>query len=162
MSNDKKEIFKKVEGRLHNYKYLDAKINALALKIDEEQNNYVGCQAIGYSEKTGVTYNISRSVENEIIAKEKKILELKREMNQKEIEKKQIENALTALDSDETNFFKYFYNSRNKNKMTYIAIKLHRDRSYCYTIRENLVYKVMGMLYPDYEELPLLREKTTL
>lgn len=157
MSNDKKELFKKVEGRLHNYKNLDIQIKNLELDIEREKSDYRGCGAINYDEKTGVTYNISRAVENEVIAKEKRVGKLMQSKLEKEIEKKKIENALTALDSRETDLFNLFYNSRSKNNMNYISIKLHMDRSHCYRLRERVVYKVMSILYPDVlKDLPLL------
>ena len=156
---DKKELFKKVEGKLHNYKYLEMQINNIELDIKKEKMEYRGCGAISYDEKSGVTYNINRSVENEVIAKDKRIGKLKKQKIEKEIEKKKIENALTCLDIIETDFFELFYNSRNKNSMTYISGKMHMDRSYLYTLRENMVYKIAGMLYPDYNDLPLLKEK---
>ena len=159
MSKDKKELFKKVEGRLHNYKNLDVQIKNLELDIEREKNDYRGCGAIGYDEKTGVTYNISRTVENEVIAKEKRIGRLMQTKLEKEIEKKKIENALTTLDSRETDLFNLLYNSRSKNNMNYISIKLHIDRSHCYRMRETIVYKVMSILYPDIlKELPLLED----
>ena len=34
MSKDKKELFKKVEGRLHNYKNLEVQIRNLELDIE--------------------------------------------------------------------------------------------------------------------------------
>lgn len=158
MNKDKKELFKKVEGRLHNYKNLEVQIRNLELDIEREKNDYRGCGAIGYDEKTGVTYNISGTVENEVIAKEKRIGRLMQTKLEKEIEKKKIENALTTLDSRETDLFNLLYNSRSKNNMNYISIKLHIDRSHCYRMRETIVYKVMSILYPDIlKELPLLR-----
>lgn len=157
MSKDKKELFKKVEGRLHNYKNLEAQIRNLELDIEKEKNDYRDCGAINYDEKTGVTYHISRTVENEVIAKEKRIGKLMQTKLEKEIEKKKIENALTTLDSRETDLFNLLYNSRSKNNMKYISIKLHMDRSHCYRMRETIVYKVMSILYPDVlKELPLL------
>ncbi|MDU2198035.1 MAG: hypothetical protein E7E21_06425 [Peptostreptococcaceae bacterium] len=158
MSKDKKELFKKVEGRLHNYKNLEVQIRNLELDIEREKNDYRGCGAIGYDEKTGVTYNISRTVENEVIAKEKRIGNLMQTKLEKEIEKKKIENALTTLDSRETDLFNLLYNSRSKNNMNYISIKMHMDRSHCYRLRERVVYKVMSILYPEVlKELPLLK-----
>lgn len=156
----KKELFKKVEGRLHNYKYLQIQIDNLELEIEREKNDYRGCGAISYDERSGITYNISRSVENEVIAKEKRLGKLKQLKVEKEIEKKKIENALTCLDIIETDFFNLFYNSKSKNNMKYISIKMHMDRTYLYTLREKMIYKIMGMLYPDYSELPLLKEKS--
>lgn len=159
---DKKELFKKVEGKLHNYKYLEIQINNIELDIKKEKMEYRGCGAISYDERTGVTYNISRTVENEVISKEKRISKLMQNKLEKEIEKQKIENALSCLDTNETNLFELLYNSKSKNNMKYISMKLHMDRSHCYTVRERLVYKIMGMLYPIYEDLPLLKETNTL
>ncbi|CEO20590.1 hypothetical protein [Paraclostridium sordellii] len=146
---EKKELFKKVELRLYNYKFLEAQINNIELDIKKEKMRYRGCGAINYDERTSETYNISRIVEKELIDKEKKI------------DKAKIENSLSCLDVNETNFFELFYNSKNKNNMKYISLKLHMDRSHCYTVRERLVYKIMGMLYPNYEELPLFNENNS-
>ncbi|MBZ6007549.1 hypothetical protein K1514_16785 [Paraclostridium bifermentans] len=159
---DKKELFKKVEGKLYNYKYLEMQINNIELDIKKEKMKYRGCGAISYDERVGVTYNISRTVENEVIAKEKRISKLMQNKLEKEIEKQKIENALSCLDANETNFFELLYNSKPKNNMKYISMKLHMDRSHCYTVRERLVYKIMGMLYPTYENLPLFNETNTL
>ena len=149
MTTDKKKLFRETEARLHNYKYLEIQINSLELDIEQIKNDYRGCGAISYDERTGVTYNINRSVENEVIAKEKKIAKLMKAKLEKEIEKKKIENALTCLDIIETDFF--------KNNMKYISIKMHMDRSYLYTFREKIVHKIIGMLYPTYDDLPLLK-----
>lgn len=155
MTTDKKKLFRETEGRLHNYKYLEIQIKSLELDIEQIKNDYRGCGAISYEEKTGVTYNINRTVENEVIAKEKRIGMLMQAKLEKEIEKKKIENALTCLDIIETDFFNLFYNSKSKNNMKYISIKMHMDRSYLYKLRENIVYKIIGMLQPDYSNLPM-------
>lgn len=155
---EKNKLFRKVEGRLHNYKYLEMQIRNLELDIEQEKNEYRGCGAISYDERTGVTYNISRSVENEVIAKEKRIGKLMQVKLEKEIEKKKIENALTCLDSRETDFLNLFYNSRNKNTIRYIAMKLYVDERHCQRIKRRVVYKIIDMLYPELKnkELPLL------
>ena len=159
MAIDKKQLFRETEARLHNYKYLGIQINSLQLDIDREQNDYRGVGSINYEEKTGVTYNINRSVENEVIAKEKRIIKLTKDKIDKEIEKKKLENALTCLDIIETDFFNLFYNTINKNNMNYISAKMHIDRSHCYRMREKIVYKIMSMLYPNIviEDMPLLQ-----
>ena len=138
MSNKKNKLFRETEARLHNYKYLDIQIKNLELDIENEKNDYRGCGSISYDERSGVTYNINRSVENEVIAKENKIGNLMKIKIEKEIEKKKIENALTCLDIIETDFFNLFYNSKSKNNMKYISIKMHMDRSYLYTLREKM------------------------
>lgn len=161
MTIDKKKLFRETEARLHNYKYLEIQINSLELDIEREKNDYRGCGAISYDERSGVTYNINRSVENEVIAKEKKVGKLMQTKLEKEIEKKKIENALTCLDIIETDFFNLFYNTMNKNNMNYISMKMHIDRSHCYRMREKIVYKIMSMLYPSVvtENMPLLNAK---
>lgn len=161
MTIDKKKLFRETEARLHNYKYLEIQINSLELDIEREKNDYRGCGAISYDERSGVTYNINRSVENEVIAKEKKVGKLMQTKLEKEIEKKKIENALTCLDIIETDFFNLFYNTMNKNNMNYISMKMHIDRSHCYRMREKIVYKIMSMLYPSVvtENMPLLKVK---
>ena len=159
MSIDKKQLFRETEARLHNYKFLEIQINNLELDIEKEKNDYRGCGSISYDERTGVTYSINRSVENEVITKEKRLGKLMQAKLEKEIEKKKIENALTCLDIIETDFFNLFYNSKSKNNMTYISIKMHMDRSYLYKFREKIVYKIIGMLHPMYNDLPLLKEK---
>ena len=162
MNIDKKKLFRETEGRLHNYKFLEIQINNLELDIEKEKNDYRGCGSISYDERTGVTYSINRSVEHEVITKEKRLGKLMQAKLEKEIEKKKIENALTCLDIIETDFFNLFYNSKSKNNMTYISIKMHMDRSHCYRMREKVVYKIMSMLYPSIvtENMPLLNIKS--
>lgn len=159
MEKDKKKLFRETEARLHKYKYLDIQIKSLELDIETEKNNYKGYSAISYDEKTGATYNISRSVENEIIEKERRLGRLTKIKLEKETEKKKIENALSCLDIIETEFFNLFYNSKSKNNMSYISTKMHMDRSYLYTFREKIVCKLIGMLYPTYDDLPLFSSK---
>ena len=161
MGIDKKQLFRETESRLHNYKYLQIQINNLELDIEKEKNDYRGCGAISYDERPGETYSINRSVENEVIAKEKRIGKLIKLKEEKEIEKKKIENSLTCLDIIETDFFNLFYKSINKNNMNYISMKMHIDRSHCYRMREKVVYKIMSMLYPYTvtESMPLLNIK---
>ena len=161
MTIDKKKLFRETEARLHNYKYLEIQINSLELDIEREKNDYRGCGAISYDERSGVTYNINRYVDNEVIDKEKKVVKLMQTKLEKEIEKKKIENALTCLDIIETDFFNLFYNTMNKNNMNYISMKMHIDRSHCYRMREKIVYKIMSMLYPSIvtENMPLLNAK---
>lgn len=154
---EKNKLFREVEARLHNYKNLKIQINNLELDIEREKNDYRGCGAISYEEKTGVTYNINRTVENEVISKEKRLNKLNQSKLEKEIERKKIENSLTCLDIIETDFFNLYYNSRNKYNMGKISIIMHIDRSHCYRMRERIVYKIMSMLYPNTvkEGLPL-------
>ena len=160
MTTDKKQLFRETEYRLHNYKYLNIQINNIQLDIEREKNDYRGCSAISYDERTGNTYSINRTIENEVIAKEHKIEKLTKDKIDKEIEKKKIDNALTCLNIIETDFFNLFYKSMNKNSVDFISSKMHIDRSHCYRIRERVVYKIMSMLYPYVvlDDMPLFNE----
>ncbi|MFQ4424442.1 hypothetical protein ACVCBY_19210, partial [Clostridioides difficile] len=82
---NKKELFKKVEGRLHHYKFLSAEIKNLELDIESRENEIFGCKAVGYDEKVSPTYAFNSSVENEIIKKERDITRLKKLKKDKEI-----------------------------------------------------------------------------
>ena len=90
---DKKELFKKVEGRLYSYKNLDIEIKSIELEIEDVQNEFLGCGSIEYGERTGVTYNINRTVENEVVKREKELMRLNHLKVKKEIEKRKIENS---------------------------------------------------------------------
>lgn len=104
MDNKKDILLKEVDERLHNYKYLDVKIKNINLDIKRCENEYFGCGAVVYTEKTSTTYNISSSVENEVIKKEERLRKLKMEKDDIEIEKEKIENALTCLNDMEMEF----------------------------------------------------------
>ena len=68
------KLYKKTEGKLFSYKKIIDDIEIIDLEIAKANNDYVGCSGITYNEeKTGKTYNISNSVEQEIIRKEERI-----------------------------------------------------------------------------------------
>lgn len=99
-----------------------------------------------YTEKTSNTYNISSSVENEVLKREERLRKLKMEKENIEIEKEKIENALTCLNDIEMEFFNLFYNSKTKNNMTYISMKLHLDRTSCYNLKKKMIFKLSEIL----------------
>ncbi|CZR72837.1 hypothetical protein QQO69_10725 [Clostridioides difficile] len=146
MENKKDILFKETDKRLHNYKYLDIKIKNINLDIKRCENEYSGCGAMVYTEKISNTYNISSSVENEVLKREERLRKLKMEKEDIEIEKEKIENALTCLNDIEMEFFNLFYNSKTKNNMTYISMKLHLDRTSCYNLKKKMIFKLSEIL----------------
>ncbi len=72
-----------------------------------------------YTEKTSNTYNISSSVENEVLKREERLRKLKIEKEDIEIEKEKIENALTCLNDIEMEFFNLFIIVRQKQYDVY-------------------------------------------
>ena len=103
------ELFRKTEGKLFDYKRIKSAIEKIELDIEEIKNEYIGCGAIGYEERTGPTYNISRLVENEVIKKEQRINYLEYRKRQKEIEKRKIEIAINNFTLEQKELFDILY-----------------------------------------------------
>lgn len=156
--SEHKELFKKVEGRLYNYKNLDIEIKSIELEIENVKNEFLGFGSIGYGERSCETYNINKTVENEVIKREKELARLNQLKVRKEIEKKKIENALTSLDEFETTFFYLLYCGKFRATIPNVSMKLHIDRSHGYRTRDRIVGKMINMLYPreSYKNLPLM------
>ncbi|GAA0240256.1 hypothetical protein [Metaclostridioides mangenotii] len=148
---DRKELFKSIEGKLFSYKNIDNEIKALELEIEDVKNEYRGCKSIVYEEKVNNSLAKSSSIENEVIAKERKIEHLEYTMRKKEIERKKISNALETLDKQENEFFEYFYLPERKPSFVSISQRMFIDRSQCYRVRDKVVDKFAKMIYPDYE-----------
>ncbi|MBH0311953.1 hypothetical protein I7E32_16395 [Alcaligenes faecalis] len=154
----KKDLYKVIEARLHNYKNLDIEINRIKLDIESYKAEFIGCKAIEYSDDV-ITHSNSfnSTTENEVITREKEIDIMQKELKKKEIEKLRIENALTCLDSREEEFFKLYFESKDKYKhsMVSISLELCMDRKTCYLLKDKIIYKMMDMLYPKLKELEL-------
>ncbi len=153
-----KELFKTVEVRLYNYKNLDIEIKSIELEIENVKNEFLGFESIGYGERSSETYNINKTVENEVIKREKELTRLNRLKVKKKIEKKKIENALTSLDEFEITFFNLLYRGKLRATIPNVSMKLHIDRSHGYRTRNRIVGKLINMLYPreSYKDLPLM------
>ena len=162
----KKDLYKVVESRLHNYKNLDMEINRIKLDIESYKTEFIGCKAITYSDDiVGPTNKFNSIIENEVLNREKDIDIMQKELKKKEIEKLRIENALTCLDSTEEQLFNLYFNDKSKNTMSYITKKLHySERKSTYDLKDRLVYKMMDMLYPKLKEteLPLFNYKSSV
>ena len=89
------KLYKRVEGKLFSYNKIKDDIEIIDLEIAKVNNDYVGCSGINYdSEKTGKTYNISNTVEQEVIRKEERINYLQYRKKELEIEKNRIDIAI--------------------------------------------------------------------
>lgn len=96
-----KNYYRKIEGMLYNYPSLKAEIKNIDLEIEELENDYVSCGAIGYDEKTQNTNKFSSAVENKLTTKETRIPYLRREKRKKEIQVERIDNMLSILTEKE-------------------------------------------------------------
>lgn len=168
LKKEKDRLYKKVEARLHNYKNLDMQIDIIKFDIECYQADLEVGDGINYDGiSSGETYKFNSGTENSYVDRAHilKLIDIhEAAIKKKEIEKRRIERALTCLDSAlERPFFDLYFNSSEKNSMSYIAIKLHyQERKSCYEMKDRVVYKMMDMLYPMFkeQELPLLNYKT--
>lgn len=125
----KKDLIKK----LKMYKMYKAKRNKKQFDLEELENSDIS--AITYDEKA-TTNIISSQVENKAI----KIIELKKEINEYDIEIKKIENLLSVLNESE----KIVIESKYIEEHRYEGISNSLDRRYT-TIKniENKAFKKM-------------------
>ena len=121
--------FKKAERKLYDYKGLKADVECLEYELLILKDEYNGCKAITYtSETTGVTNNITDTVYEELIRKEKDAISLLDETEKKIVEAR------------------YFSNDRRKNNWNHIAkLTGYCDRQ-CVNIRDNLIEKIKNRL----------------
>ena len=155
------ELFRKTEGKLFDYKRIKSAIEKIELDIEEIKNEYIGCGAIGYEERTGPTYNISRLVENEVIKKEQRINYLEYRKRQKEIEKRKIQIAINNFTLEQKELFDILYMSNRKRVPRYeILDKMHISKTTYYELRESLVRSAINSIYPDILERELFNNFT--
>ncbi|CZR82702.1 hypothetical protein CDFC105_53657 [Clostridioides difficile] len=136
--------FKRIEEKLYNYNRLKAEINYLNLEIKSIENLYIGCKGIEYMERTGTSYNINSSVENEIFAKEKNIEQIKRKIRGKEILIEKIDNAILLLSEDEMELVKYRY--FKNNTWNYVANRIGFSVIGCKQMRVSILNKIKDLL----------------
>lgn len=116
-----KDLFKKTEGELYNYKGLDIKIKSIEMDIEMLQND-ITLKAINYNEKSGPTNAFNSSVENEVIRRDEVVKEqIQKLQNAKKfymIKKNKIENALQCLNGEEVKLVEMRYFQKVKNNWT--------------------------------------------
>lgn len=92
---------KNIAKRIKTYKELKADIVDIDIKIQELEEDMIGVSGIGLEERTGKTYKITSSVEQQAekhLEEKEKLLRLKA-AREREIAK--IDNALTVLKEEE-------------------------------------------------------------
>lgn len=108
-----KNTFRKTEAILYSYPQLEAEIKCLELEINNIKNNYEGCGAIAYEERTQSTNKFNSAVENEVINKEKELIRLNRDLNNKRTLKDQIDSTVERMSDSERKLIEFKYTNRN-------------------------------------------------
>ncbi|AQS10582.1 hypothetical protein CLOBY_27270 [Clostridium saccharobutylicum] len=137
--------FKKTEYHLYSYKDID-KLNQLAdIKIKQLLND-VSIKAISYDEKSSPTNAFNSSVENEVIKRDEhikdKIEQLKKDKENRTIEKELINTTLDLLEDDERKLVELRYFSKPTRSWTSIAQDLNQSVDNCIKVRRKVIEKI--------------------
>lgn len=145
-----KNIFRKTEAILYSYPQLEAEIRCLELEINNIKNNYEGCVAIGYEEKSGPTNKFNSSVENEILNKEKEIKILSKKLNNKKTLKDQIDSTVERMNDNERRLIEFKYTNRNTLSWNQVASILGFNVDYVRKeIRQDAITKLGKTIFID-------------
>ena len=130
----------KVAERIKKYKELKADIVDIDIKIQELDEEMLGVGSIAYEERTGKTYKITSSTEQQAerhLEKKDKLLKLK---TAKERERARIDNALTILKEEEREIVETALIEQKKYSL--LEIKYNRTYSRIKQIEGDAVRKM--------------------
>lgn len=140
-----KDLLKKTEGVLLNYKTIKAEINNLLLEIEDVEAEYKGVSELTYGEKTGATNKVNSSVENEVLNKIKIVENLTREMESKKRLISKIDNAMATLEETEKRIIELrCFEGYNWNK---VGMILNMDGDYCCRIKRAAINKILPLVW---------------
>ncbi|APF24442.1 hypothetical protein [Clostridium butyricum] len=140
--------FKLTEKHLYNYNDID-KLNKLTdIKIKQLLND-VSVKSINYDEKSSPTNEFYSSVEEEVIKRDEhiksKIDQLRKEKENRIIEKELIDNALQLLLEEERKLVELRY-FKEKLSWTSIALKLNVSQDTCIRMRKKIICELSNWI----------------
>ena len=138
--------FKKTEYYLYKYKDID-KLNQLAdIKIKKLLNDVSIGGGDMFGEKSSPTNKFSSSVEDEVIKRSETIQveidKLKREKEERILEKELISTSLTLLAEEERHLVELRYFSKPTREWASIADELNQSTDNCIKIRRKVIEKL--------------------
>ena len=146
---EKDKTFSDAEGKLYNYKSMKIELNSLKIDLEYLEIDYKGCKAISYAdERTGQTNNISNTVENEVLAKERQIIEIENKIHKKERQIRKIENALELLKEEEKRLvsFRYFSNRKKAPSWLDVGEEIGYSDKKCRVMRNDIINKIKSLI----------------
>lgn len=141
-----KELFRKTEGALYNYKTLIAEVENLKIAIAEEKKEYKGCSAITYEEKTAPTNKFNSTVENEVMTKDKQLNRLNEELEIKQLSIQRIENALEPIVGREKEIVELKYFKKLKT-WEMVGERVNLSGDYCRNLGKDIIERVSKILF---------------
>ena len=138
--------FKKTEYYLYKYKDID-KLNQLAdIKIKKLLNDVSIGGGDMFAEKSSPTNKFSSCVEDEVIRRSEfiqvEIDKLKREKEERNLEKELISTSLTLLAEEERHLVELRYFSKPTREWASIADELNQSTDNCIKIRRKVIEKL--------------------
>ena len=138
--------FKKTEYYLYKYKDID-KLNQLAdIKIKKLLNDVSIGGGDMFGEKSSPTNKFSSSVEDEVIKRSETIQveidKLKREKEERNLEKELISTSLTLLADEERHLVELRYFSKPTREWASIADELNQSVDNCIKVRKKVIEKL--------------------
>lgn len=138
--------FKKTEYYLYKYKDID-KLNQLAdIKIKKLLNDVSIGGGDMFGEKPSPTNKFNSSVENEVIRRSEtvqiEIDKLKREKEERNLEKEIISTSLTLLEDEEKHLVELRYFSKPTRSWNSIAAELNQSVDNCIKVRRKVIEKL--------------------
>ena len=138
--------FKKTEYYLYKYKDID-KLNQLAdIKIKKLLNDVSIGGGDMFGEKSSPTNKFNSSVEDEVIKRSETIQveidKLKREKEERNLEKELISTSLTLLADEERHLVELRYFSKPTREWASIADELNQSVDNCIKVRKKVIEKL--------------------
>lgn len=143
--------FKKTEACLYRYKDID-KLNKLTdIKIKKILNDVSLGGGDMFGEKSSPTNKFNSSVENDVIAREQKeidkiVNQLRKDKENRIIEKELIEHSLELLTNEERKLIELRYFSSNRLSWDAIAMKLNVSVDTCIRMRRKIILELSSWI----------------
>lgn len=143
-----KELFRKTEAILYDYNDLTNKIELLKAEIKEMEEEYEGCSAIQYEEKTGSTNKFNSTVENEVMSREQKLIYYYKDLNRKQTLKRRLDVAIESLKEEEKQLVELRYTNKRTLSWNQTAMVLKYSVDYCRKdLRSRIIRKLADTIF---------------
>lgn len=143
-----KELFRKTEAILYDYNDLTNKIELLKAEIKEMEEEYEGCSAIQYEEKTGSTNKFNSTVENEVMSREQKLIYYYKDLNRKQTLKRRLDVAIESLKDEEKQLVELRYTNKRTLSWNQTAMVLKYSVDYCRKdLRSRIIKRVADTIF---------------
>ena len=142
-----KDMFKKTEQRLYEYKLLKGRIKMLENKKKIISLEEDGVKAIEYSDMPKGTGFNNQGMEKLIIKREREYNRIDREIEITELKINDIDIALDLMDKEEVKIFNAKYMSTEKKTVARLTRDLHMDKSTFNNKKNSLVIKAMQVIF---------------